>query len=102
MDSKNEVKNVDSYYKNYLNNQLKFVINEVPKSFQYIGKEYDDDIVRFYLEISDIEQLSSIKIVNTCLMTDFEDQQNIVKIKVKKFHKSFYLSNKNANCLLKL
>ena len=100
--SENEVENIDDYYKKYLKDHLKFIINETPESFQFIGKEYDDDIVRFYLEISDINKLSSIEIMNTCLFKDFNDQQNIIKIKVNNLHKSFYLNKKNANCLLKI
>jgi len=100
--AENEIENVDAYFEDYLNNNFKIIVNEELKTYKFIGKEYDDDIVRFYLEILAIKELKSIEVLNTCLLRDFDEQQNIIKIKVKKLHKSFYLDNKNANCLLKI
>lgn len=98
----NEANNIDDYYEAYLNKHFKIITNEKLNSYNFIGKEYDDDIVRFYLEIENIEQLNSIEILNTCLIEIFEDQQNIIKLKTNKLQKTFYLNNKNTNCLLKI
>lgn len=100
--TKNEDPNSDEYYQTYLNTHFKVIANNKLSPYQYIGKEYDDDIVRFYLEIQNIEQLESIEVFNNCLTKEFEDQQNIIKIKVNKLHKTFYLNKNNANCLLKI
>lgn len=99
--TQNEVKNIDTYFETYLNKHLNITINNTPKKYTYIGKEYDNDIVRFYLEISNIEQLKSITVKNTALFKYFEEQQNIIKIYAYKKHKTFYLDKKNDNCLLK-
>lgn len=96
-----EAKNIDNYYKKYLNENLKFIINNKSITYNYIGKEYDDNLVRFYLEITNISQLKSIEITNTCLINDFVDQENIVKIKVKDYNKTFYLTANNVKGLLK-
>ncbi len=98
--TKNELKNIDTLYKEYLNNHFKISINNHPKPYTYIGKEYDDTIVRFYLEIPNIQELKSIKILNTVLLRDFENQQNIIKIKANNSHKTFYLNRKNDKALL--
>jgi len=95
-----EAPNIDTYYENYLNEHLNMLINDRARTYEYIGKEYDDDVVRFYLEITNVEQLISMEIINTSLFRDFEDQQNIIKIKVKKFHKTFYLNKKNEKGVL--
>ena len=95
-----EVQNIDSIYTNYLKESLKISINKNPKVIEYIGKEYDFDIVRFYIEITDVENISSFEIQNTVLINDFEDQQNIVKFKKDNFYKTFYLSRKNDKSLL--
>ena len=100
--TKNEVKNVDEFYKNYLNNHFKITVNNQLKTYNYLGKVYDDDIVRFYLEIPNIQELNSLEIYNSSLIEDFEDQQNIIKIKVKDFNKTYYLNKKKTNCLLKM
>ncbi|NLP57984.1 DUF6702 family protein [Lutibacter sp. B1] len=98
--STEEVQNIDAYYKEYLNNHFKVVVNNKAQNFNFIGKEYDGDIVRFYLEITDIKELKSLQITNTSLFRDFENQQNIIKIKVNKFNKTFYLDKNNPKGLL--
>lgn len=99
--SKTEVANVNDYYKKYLNEHLQIAVNGKNQLFKYIGKEYDGDIVRFYLEITDVKELKSIKVFNNILTEDFSDQKNIVKIKVKDFNKTFYLNKSNNKSLLK-
>ncbi len=99
--SKTEVENVDDYYKKYLSEHLLVSVNSKNQSFKYIGKEYDGDIVRFYLEITDIKELKSLEITNNILINEFPDQKNIVKIKVKDFNKTFYLNKSNDKSLLK-
>ncbi len=99
--SKTEVENVDDYYKKYLSEHLLVSVNSKNQSFKYIGKEYDGDIVRFYVEISGIKEFKSIEITNNILINEFPDQKNIVKIKVKDFNKTFYLNKSNNKSLLK-
>ena len=99
--TKDEFSDIDTYFESYLNNNFKLIVNSKPANYQYIGKEYDDDIVRFYLEITAIKNLYSLEITNTCLIRDFEDQQNIIKINANKKHKTFYLDKKTHKGLLK-
>ena len=99
--TKQEADSIDTYYKNYLQKHFQISANNKLQSYTYIGKEYDGDIVRFYLEITNIQQLTSIKIVNTSLFRDFKDQQNIIKIKANNIHKTFYLTRENDKGLLK-
>jgi len=96
-----EFESIDEYFETYLNEHLKFSVKNNLATYQYIGKEYDDEIVRFYLEIIDVKALKNIEITNTCLLRDFEDQQNIIKISANKKHKTFYLNKKTYKGLLK-
>lgn len=98
--TKNEIEHIDSYYSEYLNKHFKIIVNNTQKSYLFIGKEYDDDIVRFYLEITDINEIKSIEVINTSLFRDFENQQNIIKINANNTHKTFYLNKKNDKGLL--
>jgi len=98
--TKSEASNIDEYYKTYLNNHFKISVNNNAKTFIYIGKEYDDEIVRFYLEIINIKTLKSIEVTNTSLLRDFENQENIIKIKANNVHKTLYLNRKNDKGLL--
>ncbi|SNR37321.1 DUF6702 family protein [Lutibacter flavus] len=99
--TKNEVSTIDEYFENYLNTHFKISINNKIQGYTYIGKEYDDDIVRFYLEITDIRKLNSIEVTNTSLIKYFDQQQNIIKIKANKKNKTYYLDKKTYKCLLK-
>lgn len=95
-----EVENIDEYYLDYLKEHFKTSVNNELKVYKYIGKEYDNDIVRFYLEINDIKEVKSIEVQNTLLFKDFKDQQNIIKIKANNTNKTFYLTPKNVKGLL--
>lgn len=97
-----EVENIDEIYETYLNRTFTVTVNQKPSTYTFIGKKYDDDIVRFYLEINDVKQLNTLEINNTSLLRDFESQQNIIKITINKLHRTFYLDKENANCLLKI
>jgi len=99
--TKKETLNINAIYEAYLNSHLKFNINGKQANYHFIGKEYDYNFVVFYLVIRNIQKLNSIEVENTCLFKDFEDQQNIIKIKVKKFNKTFYFTKSNVKGLLK-
>lgn len=99
--SKIEVGNIDDYNKKYLNEHLQISVNGKNQPYKFIGKEYDGDIVRFYLEINNIKVLKSIEVTNNILIQEFDNQKNIVKIKVKDFNKTFYLNKSNNKSLLK-
>lgn len=95
-----EAENIDELYFKYLQEHFQLVLNKKETPYTFIGKEYDDDIVRFYLEISNISELNSFEVYNSCLLRDFKEQLNIIKLKVKNYHKTFYLSKTNDKGLL--
>jgi len=90
--TKKELKNNDVYFKRYLKTKLQFKINTSKKEFTYIGKEYDGDLVYFYLEIEDITEVNSIEIKNKILLTHFPKQENLIKTEVYNKNKSVLLS----------
>ena len=57
------------------------------------GKEYEDDIVYFYLEIDSVQSISTIKIENKVLLKEFDDQQNVIKLNINDKKNTFYLKN---------
>nr|WP_255449787.1 DUF6702 family protein [Seonamhaeicola sediminis] len=92
--------NVNLYIERYLNNKIKIKINGTAASFAFIGKEYDLDIMKCYLEIEGVESIESFEITNTVLFDMFEDQQNIIKTKINSKQKSFILVAQNDNAVL--
>ena len=101
LNTKDELKKNDLYFEKYLKQKLHLKINNISKKFTYIGKEYDGDLVYFYLEIENITGINSIEIENKILTTHFPKQQNLIKTKVGENHKSILLSAENDKGLLK-
>ncbi|WP_245750589.1 DUF6702 family protein [Algibacter pectinivorans] len=98
---KNESKEIDSLMNIYLQSKLKLKINNTPVLFSFIGKAYDGDIVRCYLEVEHVKYIDVFSITNSILLDYQEDQQNIVKTKINSRNKSFILTSNNTNALLK-
>jgi uncharacterized membrane protein len=90
--TKKELKNNDVYFKRYLKEKLHFKIDGIPKEFTFIGKEYDGDLVYFYLEIPGIKQCKTIEVENNILLEHFPQQQNLTKCKLGEKHKSMLLT----------
>lgn len=100
--SKNEVSNIDEYFYNYLKDNFLVKINNQQVNYKFIGKEYDGNIVYFYLEIEGVSSPpTKIQIENNVLIKHFPDQQNLIKATVKSTRKSLFLSKKNNKGLLK-
>tara|TARA_R110002049_G_scaffold63_11_gene409 strand:- start:1337 stop:1834 length:498 start_codon:yes stop_codon:yes gene_type:complete len=95
--TKKELKNNDVYFEKYLHDNLQFKINNSAKEFNYIGKEYEGDLVYFYLEIENIAKITSIEVTNKILLKHFPEQENLIKSKVGKKNKSVLLSKDNYN-----
>ena len=99
--SKEELQNSEVYFKKYLKEKLHLKIDDVAKKFNYIGKEYDADLVYFYLEIENIKEINTIEIQNKILTAHFPNQENLIKSKVGEKHKSILLNSKSDKGLLK-
>ena len=97
---KDEQKIVDTYIEQYLNDKIKIKINNKPAKLNFIGKDYDTDIMRCYLEIENVKAINSFQITNKLLFDLYEEQQNIVKTKINSKQKSFLLILQKDNALL--
>ncbi|MCB0374307.1 MAG: hypothetical protein KDD04_00135 [Sinomicrobium sp.] len=102
--TKNEMKNSDDFIKKYLSYHFKLSINGKNRPFTYIGREYENDIVKCYMEVDavDISAVKDITVENTILFDAFEEQKNIVHFKINNKRKSFVLSKENDKGLLNL
>jgi hypothetical protein len=98
--TKLELENPDQYFEKYLKDKLHFKLQGEEFHFNYLGKEYEGDLVYFYLEIPNVETPQPIEVHNQILLQHFEDQQNVVKLKVGKKRKSKILNRKNDKALL--
>ncbi|WP_347924568.1 DUF6702 family protein [Pontimicrobium sp. SW4] len=91
---------IDIHIKKYLSSKLQITINNKLQQFEFIGKEYDDDILFCYLEITDVSAISNFEIVNQVLFDVFDEQQNLVKTKINSKNKSFILIQQNDKGVL--
>ncbi len=96
-----ELKIANTYIGQYLREKIKIKINGEAVNLTFIGKEYDGDIVRCYIEAPGVEHIKSFEITNEVLFDIFEEQQNIVKTKINSKQKSFILTTGKAKALLK-
>ncbi|WP_295985461.1 DUF6702 family protein [uncultured Algibacter sp.] len=98
---KDEAKIIDTYMQRYLQDKIKLRINNKAVTFNFIGKEYEGDIVRCYLEVEHVKSIESFLITNSVLFDLQKDQQNIVKTNINSKNKSVILTYDNPNALLK-
>lgn len=101
LDTKKETERDRELLKAYILKKLKIEINGEEATLNYLGIEYDTDVVKAYIEVADVKTCNSIGVENKILMDMFEEQQNIVHIKVGNSKRSLILELENPNGLLK-
>jgi len=92
---------VDQYLYQYLQKKLTILVNNEPVVFNFIGTEYDNDLILCYLEVEGVSSLENITISNRLLMELFDEQQNIIHIKKGKKRKSLILEKEKDTGVLK-
>tara|TARA_R110000868_G_scaffold1928_2_gene15122 strand:- start:2151 stop:2654 length:504 start_codon:yes stop_codon:yes gene_type:complete len=97
---KDEPKEIESYIEKYLKENLIIKINNNDSKITFIGKEYDGDIIRCYLEVEDVNNIESFEISNKILFDLFADQQNIIKTKINSKQKSVIHTSQTHNTVL--
>ena len=97
---KDEPATVDLYIERYLGEKIKIKINNKDEDLIFIGKEYDIDIVRCYLEIEEVDEINSFEISNQVLFDEFEEQKNIIKTDINSKQKSFILISQDKTAML--
>lgn len=100
LDTKRELENNDQYFEKYLKDKLSFKVNDKSQDYNYLGKEYEGDLVFFYLEIEKVINPKTLEVQNTILTENFEDQKNVVQLKNGKKRTSEILTKKNDKALL--
>ncbi len=91
--TKKEHPEANDYIKAYLDTVFKIQVDGQEMSYEYLGKEMSEDLaaVWCYLEISNTDILESFSIENRVLMETFDDQKNLVKVKLSTSQKEHYL-----------
>ncbi len=98
--TKKETEEDTEYLKSYILEHLKISVNGKPTNLKYIGQEYDLDMVNAYIEITNVKDLTTIKVEDKMLFDVFEDQQNIIHLKTPTTRRSLILEKDNPNGVL--
>jgi hypothetical protein len=77
----------------YLNERLKFKINDKPVAFKLVGFENEAEAIWMYIEFEKSSPPKKVEIENTLLYEHLRDQMNIVHMEVNNSKKSLKVSN---------
>jgi hypothetical protein len=91
LDTKKETTAADEDLKKYILQKINIKVNGKAVSLNYIGKEYDTDMVVAYMEVTGLKELKTITIENKILLDVFSEQQNIIHLKTPNSRKSLIL-----------
>ena len=75
----------------YLKQKLRLQVNGEELQLNYLGKEYDTDQLILYIEVEDLAPFKKIEVTNEILTDLFDDQKNVVHVKVNDKTKSLLL-----------
>jgi len=76
--TKKETEKDEAFLTKYIKQKLIVKINGQEIDLTYIGREYEADMVKIYLEGEGIESIQTLEITNKVLFELFAEQQNII------------------------
>jgi hypothetical protein len=100
LNSREELKNSNDFIKKYLQDHFEIKVDNKTFKTNYLGKEYEGDIIYLYIEIENVKTISTIEVKNNILIEFFPDQQNLIKLKINDKFDSLLLTKKNDKGLL--
>ena len=99
--TKKELNDADNYLKLYIDQKFQIKVNGQIISTNYLGKEYENDVVYFYLLADKISSVDVIEVTNTMLYEKFEDQENYIQLNINDQRNTFILTKRNDKEMLK-
>ena len=100
VDAAQDQEKLDTYIAKYLKRKLIVNVNGTAQPLNYLGKEYENDYVTCYIEITNIPEINELLIENTLLMDLFPEQKNMMHTNILGKKKSLLLIDGNAKALL--
>ena len=85
----------DAFIEAFFNDNLTIRVNDISQKTSYLGREYQDDLLVIYAEISSLTlEFRRLELASTFLLDFIENQQNIFHVQTPTKKKSFLLKNK--------
>ncbi len=93
-----------AHIERYFNAKFNVFVNGSVRDFTLLGKKYDRDQVICFLEVTGVPRatLESVGVQNEILMDVFEEQKNLVHLKILGIKKSYVLVRENNKGMLNL
>lgn len=91
--TKKETDAATANLKTYILQKLKIKVNGKAVQINYLGREYNTDMVVAYIEATGIPNLKTLEVENKVLMEMFSEQQNIIHLKTPDSRKSLILDS---------
>lgn len=68
--------------KNYYKERFKLIVNGKEEDYNFLGYEHEGAAVYIYVELEKVKKLKSLTVRNEILLQLFDDQVNLVHVKV--------------------
>ena len=81
--------------KKYILKKLTITVDGQERQLEYIGREYENDIVRVYVEVPEVEDPKEVEVEAQWLFELFDEQQNIIHMKKGDTRRSLVLEPEN-------
>ncbi|MEM0994130.1 MAG: DUF6702 family protein [Bacteroidota bacterium] len=89
----------ETYVEYYLRRSFRLMVNGKEVEYNYLGKEISEDFQAAwcYIEVPKVGKIENLGVKNTILMELYEDQRNIVQIKVPNEKPKFFMFDRKYN-----
>lgn len=98
-----EAKVANEYIARYFDAKFLLSVNGEQRQVTFLGKRYEDDLILCFLELEfPKEEIEEVSIQNDVLTDLFDEQKNLVHLKILGQKKSFVLIRENNKGMLNL
>lgn len=96
-----ETKEDEVLLQKYIAEKFKLKINNQSKSFVFLSKEIENNVVICYLKVKELSKINSFEVENSILMEIYPEQQNIIQFDNNGEKNSLLLTEDNFKGMLK-
>lgn len=100
LDPEKETELDQELLKKYILKKLTITVDGQERQLEYIGREYENDIVRVYVEVPEVEDPKEVEVEAQWLFELFDEQQNIIHMKKGDTRRSLVLEPENPKGVL--
>ena len=88
------------YLKEYVLKKMKIWLDGREVEIKYIGRKYEIDVVKIFLEVTPVSDFESLEMENSLLFDLTKEQQNIVHLKRGESRKSMIMNTDHPKRML--